>query len=129
MAKDLAWYGDLNAAVLEAADRSYDEPLDVGDRRNALQALKAITPRKKFGIRHYDRLPGKNGKKDQHWYDDQHQGEQDRRRRSQSPATATPLGNPHIERVQQAGQNRGYEQCHDIITNNPEKHAGDCESD
>ena len=60
MAKDLAWYGDLNAAVLEAADRSYDEPLDVGDRRNALQALKAITPRKKFGIRNYDRLPGKS---------------------------------------------------------------------
>ena len=60
MGKDLAWYGDLNAAVLEAADRAYDEPLDVGDRRNALQALKVITPRKKFGVRLYDRLPGKS---------------------------------------------------------------------
>ena len=60
MSRDLAWYGDLNAAVLEAAGRNYDEPLDVGDRRNAMQALKEITPRKKFGIRLYDRLPGKS---------------------------------------------------------------------
>jgi hypothetical protein len=60
MAKDLAWYGDLNAAVLEAAGRAYDEPLDVGDRRNAMQALKGIAPRKKFGVRLFDRLPGKS---------------------------------------------------------------------
>ena len=59
MHKDLAWYGDLNAEVLTAAGKSYDEELDIGDRHNALNKLKAITPRKKFGIRLYDQLPGK----------------------------------------------------------------------
>jgi hypothetical protein len=58
--KDLAWYGDLNAEVLTAAGKTYDEELDVGDRYNALNKLKAITPRKKFGIRLYDQLPGKS---------------------------------------------------------------------
>ena len=57
---DLAWYGDLNAEILLAKGESYDEELDVGDRRNALQALSEITPRKKFGIRLYDQLPGKS---------------------------------------------------------------------
>ncbi len=57
--KDLAWYGDLNAEVLAAAGKNYDEELDVGDRCNALNKLKEITPRKKFGIRLYDQLPGK----------------------------------------------------------------------
>ena len=57
---DLAWYGDLNAQVLKEKGKSYDEDLDVGDRRNALQSLSDITPRKKFGIRLYDKLPGKS---------------------------------------------------------------------
>jgi hypothetical protein len=57
---DLAWYGDLNARVLNEKGKSYDEDLDVGDRRNALQSLSEITPRKKFGIRVYDKLPGKS---------------------------------------------------------------------
>ena len=57
---DLAWFGDLNAKVLEANGKTYDEELDVGDRRAALQALTQITPRKKFGIRLYDQLPGKS---------------------------------------------------------------------
>ncbi len=57
---ELAWYGDLNAAVLEAKGRSYDERLDVGDRRNALRTLSQIAPRKRFGIRLYDQLPGKS---------------------------------------------------------------------
>lgn len=57
--KDLAWYGDLNAEVLTAAGKSYDEELDLGDRRNALNTLREITPRKRFGIRLYDQLPGK----------------------------------------------------------------------
>ena len=57
--KDLAWYGDLNAEVLTAAGNSYDEELDIGDRCNALNKLSEITPRKKFGIRLYDQLPGK----------------------------------------------------------------------
>ena len=57
---DLAWYGDLNAGVLQGGHKAYDEELDIGDRRNVLQALSEITPRKKFGIRQYDRLPGKS---------------------------------------------------------------------
>ena len=60
MPKDLAWYGDLSAQVLEANGKTYDEELDVGDRRNALRALSEITPRKKFSIRLYDKLPGKS---------------------------------------------------------------------
>jgi hypothetical protein len=58
--KDVAWYGDLNAEVLQAAGKNYDEQLDVGDRHNALAALCELSTRKKFGIRHYDRLPGKS---------------------------------------------------------------------
>ena len=57
--KDLAWYGDLNARVLENAGKTYDEELDIGDRCNALSQLREISPRKKFGIRLYDQLPGK----------------------------------------------------------------------
>jgi hypothetical protein len=57
---DLAWYGDLNAGILGGAGNSYDEDLDVGDRRNALRMLREIMPRKKFGIRLYDKLPGKS---------------------------------------------------------------------
>jgi hypothetical protein len=60
MRKDLAWYGDLNARVLEQNGKTYDEDLDVGDRRSALRNLAQITPRKKFGIRLYDQLPGKS---------------------------------------------------------------------
>lgn len=60
MPKDLAWYGDLNAKALKAAGKNYDEELDMGDRRNALNKLREITPRKKFGIRLYDQLPGKS---------------------------------------------------------------------
>ncbi len=58
--KDVAWYGDLNAAVLGEKGKTYDEKLDIGDRRNALQKLSEIMPRKKFGIRLYDGLPGKS---------------------------------------------------------------------
>lgn len=58
--KDLVWYGDLNAEVLQSRGKVYDEELDVGDRRNVLQTLSQITPRKKFGIRLYDSLPGKS---------------------------------------------------------------------
>ncbi len=57
---DLAWYGDLNASVLAAKGKSYDEKLDVGDRRNVLNTLSQIAPRKRFGIRMYDKLPGKS---------------------------------------------------------------------
>lgn len=59
MQKDLAWYGDLNAEVLQRHGKYYDEDLDLGDRRNALAALREIAQRKRFGIRQYDQLPGK----------------------------------------------------------------------
>jgi len=58
--KDLAWYGDLNGEILEAAGKRYDAHLDVGDRRNVLTCLREIRVRKKFGIRPYDQLPGKS---------------------------------------------------------------------
>lgn len=58
--KELAWYGDLNAEILETAGKHYDEQLDVGDRRNVLTKLREIRVRKKFGIRPYDQLPGKS---------------------------------------------------------------------
>lgn len=58
--KDMAYYGDLTNEFLESIGRHYDEQLDLGDRKNALTALRAITARKRFGIRQYDRLPGKS---------------------------------------------------------------------
>ncbi len=60
MRKQVAWYGDLNAEVLLACGKQYDEPLDIGDRRNVLNTLREITARKRFGIRQYDQLPGKS---------------------------------------------------------------------
>lgn len=57
---DLAYYGDLNNELLAAHGRSYDANLDLGDRRNALRTLREIRERKRFGIRQYDRLPGKS---------------------------------------------------------------------
>ena len=58
--KHVAWYGDLNAEILHACGKHYDEQLDIGDRHNALRALREISPRKRFGIRQYDQLPGKS---------------------------------------------------------------------
>ncbi len=60
MHKSVAWYGDLNAEILHARGKTYDENLDIGDRRIALAALREINVRKKFGIRQYDQLPGKS---------------------------------------------------------------------
>ena len=57
---DIAYYGDLNNELLAALGRPYDADLDIGDRRNALRALREIPARKRFGIRQYDRLPGKS---------------------------------------------------------------------
>jgi len=58
--KSVAWYGDLSAEILHGRGKKYDESLDIGDRRNALAALREITVRKRFGIRQYDCLPGKS---------------------------------------------------------------------
>ena len=59
MDKELAYYGDLTNAFLSDVGQRYDEPLDVGDRRNALKDLRLIEKRKNFGVSRYDRLPGK----------------------------------------------------------------------
>lgn len=56
----LAWYGDLNADVLARCGKSYDETLDMSDRRSSLARMSEITARKRFGIRQYDQLPGKS---------------------------------------------------------------------
>ncbi len=58
--KHIAWYGDLSAEVLHSRGKKYDADLDLGDRLNALTALRQIAPRKRFGIRQYDQLPGKS---------------------------------------------------------------------
>ena len=59
MHKRIAYYGDITNSFLEQQGQRYDEALDVGDRRNALQLLSAIVKRKNFGVSRYDRLPGK----------------------------------------------------------------------
>ena len=58
--KHIAWYGDLSEKVLQDCGKQYDVELDIGDRRNALTALREIRERKRFSIRLYDRLPGKS---------------------------------------------------------------------
>jgi hypothetical protein len=57
---ELAYYGDLGNAYLRSKGRLYDEQLDVGDRRNALESLRKIPQRKKFGLQQYDKLRGKS---------------------------------------------------------------------
>ena len=59
MHKRIAYYGDISNEYLASAGERYDEKLDIGDRRNALQRLCAIEKRKNFGVSRYDRLPGK----------------------------------------------------------------------
>ena len=56
----LAYYGDLSNAILSGRGCQYDETLDIDDRRAALEALRAISSRKGFGIRQYDCIPGKS---------------------------------------------------------------------
>ncbi|MDH3613978.1 MAG: hypothetical protein OES10_11925 [Gammaproteobacteria bacterium] len=58
--KDIAYYGDLTNTLLESRGQRYDESLDLGDRNNALNSLRSIAARKRFGIRQYDSLPGKS---------------------------------------------------------------------
>jgi hypothetical protein len=59
LTKHLAYYGDLSNEWLTEQGRKYDEQLDIGDRRNALQKLSTISRKKNFGVNRYDRLPGK----------------------------------------------------------------------
>ncbi len=58
--KDMAYFGDLSNTMLESQGRRYDAQLDLGDRANALASLRTVQARKRFGIRHYDLLPGKS---------------------------------------------------------------------
>ena len=62
--KDIAYYGDLTNEFLRSQGRRYDEQLDLGDRSNALNALRCIDARKRFGLRQYDCLPGKSAKRE-----------------------------------------------------------------
>ena len=57
---ELAYYGDLGNAYLRSRGRHYDEQLDIGDRRNALESLRKIPQRKRFGLQYYDKLRGKS---------------------------------------------------------------------
>ncbi len=56
----LAYYGDIGNEYLRSKGRHYDERLDIGDRRNALESLKKISQRKRFGLQQYDKLRGKS---------------------------------------------------------------------
>lgn len=60
LAKELAYYGDITNALLIENGGTYDEQLDVGDRRNAYYLLRKIDKRKKFTSLRYDNLPGKS---------------------------------------------------------------------
>ena len=57
---ELAYYGDLGNELLRAHGKTYDEPLDIGDRRSALERLQRIKSRKRFGLQQYDKLRGKS---------------------------------------------------------------------
>jgi hypothetical protein len=59
LSKHLAYYGDISNDCLYQQGRDYDEQLDIGDRRNALQRLQRLARKKDFGVNRYDRLPGK----------------------------------------------------------------------
>lgn len=58
--KRLAYYGDIGNGYLRATGKHYDEALDISDRRQALQELRSLQKTKHFGVRRYDRLPGKS---------------------------------------------------------------------
>lgn len=58
--KRVVYYGDISDEYLQNHGLRYDEALDIGDRRNALVNLRAYDKRKHFGVKRYDRLPGKS---------------------------------------------------------------------
>lgn len=59
LGKHLAYYGDTGNEFLLEKGGSYDEQLDLGDRRNALALLRSRERPKGFKLSEYDRLPGK----------------------------------------------------------------------
>lgn len=58
--KYFGYFGDLTNALLREEGDEYDEQLDVNDLDNALNELLAIDRKKGFGVKNYDRLPGKS---------------------------------------------------------------------
>ncbi len=62
--REMAYYGDLNLALLSAAGLSYDAALDLRDRHYALKELGAVDKAKKFTLARYDQLPGKTSLKE-----------------------------------------------------------------
>ncbi|MDX1482474.1 MAG: hypothetical protein R3315_12400 [Woeseiaceae bacterium] len=58
--RSIAYYGDFTNELLTSADESYDEQLDVNDLENSLNELAGIDRKKGFGVKNYDRLPGKS---------------------------------------------------------------------
>ena len=58
--KCLAYYGDLNNEYLASDGEVYDEALDISDRLDTLHQLKSIDRKKGFGVKNYDKLPGKS---------------------------------------------------------------------
>lgn len=58
--KELAYYGDRVNRLLTKKGERFDEQLDLGDCRNALQYLRALNKRKKFSLSSYDKVPGKS---------------------------------------------------------------------
>jgi hypothetical protein len=58
--KIFGYYGDLTNDLLRESGDDYDEQLDVNDLSNALNELISIDRKKGFGVKNYDRLPGKS---------------------------------------------------------------------
>jgi hypothetical protein len=58
--KEFVYYGDVSNRFLQGLGQTYDEQLDVGDRLHALEELRKLTARKKFGLRQYDGVRGKS---------------------------------------------------------------------
>lgn len=59
-----AYYGDLSNAVLSETQSSFDEALDLADRRNSLAELEALTKTKQFRRVGYEALPGRSSVKE-----------------------------------------------------------------
>lgn len=58
--KEFVYFGDISNEFLQRLGQNYDEQLDVGDRLHALEELRKLTARKKFGLRQYDGVRGKS---------------------------------------------------------------------
>jgi hypothetical protein len=57
--REFVYFGDETRAMLIAAGRRDDGPLDLADLENTLTELRALARSKDFRREHYERLPGK----------------------------------------------------------------------